>query len=782
MITPSTQWQSIAQTPSEMQLVARLYYGDETKYISLSTTDMNLDGERFIGVLENVINKSNGVDLLDHMPLTDSFTLSIDNLEYQPGKRFSDLLETLGSGSDIGFENRRVDVRIYLDGITTFANCLELQTRGIMREPAHTWDQTNIVVDDGTEKFLKKIDHPVLAADASDTNKGLPSSSQGKQKPTVYGDHTFNYGIATARANATFDKSHQMVKPVKIGEYRYLISHHKLDSIDSVWMVDSNINRPVQITGFTELSNDDTDGAVIEIGDVLHSGINGVTNVAEKQFTSSGASFGDEILDQILYIENGSGDFEYLKIETRLSGTGLKTYNQMTIQTTGLIYRILNVTSVYDYHFGNGNYGYYTNALWLNPERCNDGGFTTRATITTEFLTWSTIYMYVEFPAWDNTGVSDANIQEVVPMGFGGISYPAGTPSQPECEINGVDCLDNDQDVLTSFGTMAATQAGVAERIVVYMNDRDVDDPVMVGGIYELYKRIKYNIGPIGDDILVSCRGREYGTWINGRSTVEGYTETHADDDDSGELIENPAGVFESLLRDELEITATNIDLDSLNIQSNDLSAYTCSFVIYSAEESRDFLALLLKNFRSFMWWNTSGEFKFKAIQDTYSAADIIIDANDFSDLRFERTDPAQLSTVVYVNYKELDGVYQKQTPVETDSTMQTKYNITADHSTRTDDALPIPDSATAILMRGFKLGFWKQPHNILVGDLPKQFVRLDVGDVIQVSNMPYKVRGEDITGNVTRAGQTIYKYWWILNVGRGENINLTAIQLHNLS
>ena len=93
-----------------------------------------------------------------------------------------------------------------------------------------------------------------------------------------------------------------------------------------------------------------------------------------------------------------------------------------------------------------------------------------------------------------------------------------------------------------------------------------------------------------------------------------------------------------------------------------------------------------------------------------------------------------------------------------------------------------IRDETTANALRDFLLAFWKQPHNIALGTLDKSYLALDLGDVIEFENMPYKVRGEDITANATRAGQTIYKYWWIMKVERGELLEFAAIQLHDLS
>jgi len=58
----------------------------------------------------------------------------------------------------------------------------------------------------------------------------------------------------------------------------------------------------------------------------------------------------------------------------------------------------------------------------------------------------------------------------------------------------------------------------------------------------------------------------------------------------------------------------------------------------------------------------------------------------------------------------------------------------------------------------------------------------LDVGDVFELTNAN-KAFGEDVTANTTRAGQTIYKYWWIYNVTRWDSgVKIKAFQLHDLS
>ena len=48
MITTSSEWDSLKNVPGNTLVLARLYYGDETSYISLSSDDIILDGEKNI--------------------------------------------------------------------------------------------------------------------------------------------------------------------------------------------------------------------------------------------------------------------------------------------------------------------------------------------------------------------------------------------------------------------------------------------------------------------------------------------------------------------------------------------------------------------------------------------------------------------------------------------------------------------------------------------------------------------------------------------------------------
>ncbi|GAG56277.1 unnamed protein product, partial [marine sediment metagenome] len=218
---------------------------------------------------------------------------------------------------------------------------------------------------------------------------------------------------------------------------------------------------------------------------------------------------------------------------------------------------------------------------------------------------------------------------------------------------------------------------------------------------------------------------------------------------------------------------------------SNDIPAasYKCAAYLTERKPAQDFLFSICKDSRSWLWWQTDGTIKMKVMEDTYAASNRTIDAGDIKNLKFKRTKLNEIKTSVDVRYNLSKGKYMSATGTFNDPGQRLKYNITAVQSTLIHLAPNIGDSTTAGYIGRFLLAFFKQPHNIVSGQLDKLHLDLDLGDIIEFSNMPYKVHGEDITANVdARNGQIIYKYWWIFQVERSDKLKFKAIQLHDLS
>jgi len=740
MIRTSTEWDSLKHKAGEIHVLARLYYGAEgaSDYIAVSDVDIRLGGENYLGVLSGIPVAAQDVDIDSHLPTIATLQLKIDNLEYQPGKRFSDLLEELGSGSDLGFENRKADIRLWIGdsdsgtytGITTFANCFPLREYGITRLIEHDHSETIFTIEDGTEIYLTKVEDLVASTDAADSEQ-LPEESNGRTKPIIHGSHLCFLGD-TDTSKTTFDRVHNFVKAVYLGfdedhKHHWFIAGHQIDDNDDLWGYDSDLGRMVKLSSYTVETN-----------------------------TASGC---------IISHSNGEEFYDYF-FPAEAEEDLINSQNSYTINNVD---RAANKDI--------DNYCEMIAADSSNPNR-------NVAAIT------------IKWNDWENAGLIDAYIFEVktyIKFLFNNKTY-----SDNEYAITNPGSTDIIAFTTSTYGseTNAATQAGIVADLGIEIGGAtDAGSPDSNSGrVYQVFRRIKYRPKDIKLlPLYFGGKGKEYGTWINSRATGDGYSETHADNekgaggsnddaDGTGVVIQNAAGVIEAWLRDEHSMATAYIDEDSFNIYSNDVASMLLSNGITTGVNSREQLAEILHDFRAFLWWSTEGKYKIKAIEDTYSSADRSIDARDVRNLRFTRTATRQIKTAVKVKYCWNGDAYQLVTSLAQDTTLQTRYNITAAQSTLIHETKHILDTTTAEALRDFLLAWNKQPHNLASGELPKIHLDLDIGDIIQFSNMDYKVRGEDITGNVTRGGQTIYKYWFIYGVARSNVNQFRAIQLHDLS
>jgi len=720
MITVSTEWASLSKRPGKPILVARMYYGAEGAgdYVPIASTDLTLGVENFLGVVKNVPNVVSLIDMKDHGHSISSFKLGINNLEFQPGKRFSDWLEELGAGADIGFDNRKVDVRLFLPGITSFANCFPLMENGIVRESPHGHEDLEAGIEDRSEMVMVVLGDRVEESDAASGEGGnLPEETKGTIKPKIIGDHLYYCGHSSDATLTTAKRDHNLVPARYLGldtagKHRWLISDHQMDAVPKLWAKDPNINRTVEVAAF-DIEQNTSAGCIVSI----------------------------------------ATDVDY-----------------------------------WDYFYGNNHFQNLVqdDATWLNPEDAcdSDPDTTTECSVAPDDPADSGADVDLVFDGY-NSPVDDIDISDIEV--WVKAKFHMGTAlvvADIEFDINEVDITGIGEDVNTvvQAGTEAASTLGANAEVTIHfarINKTGVNTGAY-GHVYEVWKKIIYSTTEILP-VFSGGRGWEYGTWINDRSVGEGYTETHADDDDAGELIENFAGAAESFLRDQLDLGDTEINRDSFNIASNDVSGFKISDSIEKETEPSDYIKETMSNCRSFLWWAGDGTYKMKTLLDAYTASDRKIDVNDLTELKFDRTKLSGICTVCEVWYNWDGEKFKSKTAQATAAVMATKYNVTLSQSTLRFKAYHIKDSASAIALRGYLLAQWKQPHNIAIANSGKENLDLDIGDIIEFMNMPYKVRGEDITGNVVRNGQTIYKYWWIFNVERSKKMQFEAFQLHAL-
>ncbi len=737
MITTTAAWRNAAQISRKGVVLVRLYYGDETSYLTIASGEIapkKLESKYYRPMLLESPVDTAGVEMFTHKFQVSEMTLRISNGDYHTGVKFSDLINdsTLGAGDDIGIENRKIDIRLWTKGITAWSSCIQLKS-GVVREISHTETEMVLSIQDKREIIHKSIDHTIIEAEAADTDQGLPEDSRGKTIPVIYGIHTFLKGD-DSKASDTASSINNMVPAIysgidSSGRHRWRIASHIIETISvssnqaQLWAEDKVLNRLVRV------AND------------------GGSDIVVEQNSASGC-----------------------------------------------IISLLATTQYWDYFYGKGTPTTDSAGAniteFANVSRIIDKIFTTASTGSIDTGSFNLDQCEIDvipFTVWENQNLADAAILEIILNWYGEATFAGGadgtyyviqflaggTPATgTEPDTGGIYPDARMEDAFAEAPTIAEIGNNV-DFLLIASKNFIADDQVVLD-IYEMYKSVRYEAGQFLY-VLFAGTGREYNEstgWITSRTG----TETHADNNGGGNLIENLAGQIESIYRDELGRVTADIDEDSFNVASND-NTDVFAFSITEKTDSLELIRKLAQDGRSFVWLQPDGTVKMKVLEDTYTASDRVIDWNEIVNPHYSRSEPSNFYTAVDVQY--LEG--QALIGISEDTTMQTKYNLTEAESTLIYEALNISNATTATNLQAYLLAQWKQLHNLVEFNAGVEHIDLDIGDIIEFTNAK-KAFGEDITSNTTRAGQTIYKYWWIYNVVRWDSgVKIKAFQLHKL-
>jgi len=737
MITTSTEWDRLSASSLKASIaLVRMYYGDESSYIAIAEKEITpvyrdvsltseggisleteggerllaslsnalfFDGDHYLGILMETPELRSLINLEEHEHSVSTFTLIVSNTEYQPGSRFSDFITTLGSAGDYGFWNRRIEIRLYTEGITSWENCFPLFV-GYVRGSDQSWDKVTFTCDDGSILQNTIIPNNAITADDIPGDTGLATGAEGKQKQIVYGSHRFFLGSLTGWVGEA-TQNNIMVKCTLLGlsapagspptsSLVYQVSGHLMYEIGSIWIHDPQINRFVKASSFDIIQNN-ASGCVISIS------------------------------------------------QTQIC---------------------------YDYWFGDGTYTHlFGNDDWINLDRANNREYTNyflAANQPTGITPSVDNNQELNFPVYDEA-ITDAQINDIRVLAY---AVSDGTPA-PFFQINSNDITPT-AIAAEDFGSGGSTNAEVSAPVDIYYNGA-VDKSAH---LMEVYKQVEYLPSNLPElEVYASCRGMEYGSWIKSRTD-------HIDDGDSGGLIENAAGIIESVLRDQMGLVDANINLSAFNTLSNNISDFDLGFIIYDNTKSSNVLKMILKDCRTYLWMNSERKWTAKYIADSYASSDIDISFNEMQDVNFTKTKLEDIKPYITLNYflssiKNIN-ILKYET---TNSDILTYYNISEVQGTDVIETSTINSLTAATNLGNFEYTNRANYHNIIECTLNKLYLNLDLFDVISITDMPYKVNGEDIEANASRADQTIYKYWLIFDISRGERITIKAIQLHKL-
>lgn len=302
---------------------------------------------------------------------------------------------------------------------------------------------------------------------------------------------------------------------------------------------------------------------------------------------------------------------------------------------------------------------------------------------------------------------------------------------------------------------------------------------------------------------------------IKGRADENGkYT------NETSSVVENPADVLYHFVEKELSVI-DKTDRNSWELARSINSNIKLAFSITEDIKSKELIQNIAKSTQLFPKFNSSGDFSFSSINDTYTEPNVQIKQRDIIKFEFTRTPSENIHTLVNVKYKKdyADGSYKKQTgycdgydffgngenglevykthegisswyPNQNSETGVSGYNYNFLGLKREDNILEfksdfIRDYASAVHLRNYIYLLNCNQHTIVKCTLPLKYIKLEVGDVIEFDELHNSIKsfGEDYTKEVYRNGQKIYPYFILTSVTKSsKDIKLECMQLHELS
>lgn len=402
-------------------------------------------------------------------------------------------------------ENETAEAFLYFDDDTSIldAERVRLYKGEIIKNPKFNSSEFPYQIGSEEIRNTKTIGTLITDADAADTALGLPEDSRGKTKPIIYGDHILNIGNDSKSIDTT-STINNLTPCIYLGidssgKHKWLVANHEVNEIDIT-------GDQKQIWG-----KDPTTGRFVRLASTLT-----VENSSDGCIISY-ANF------PTFY------DYWYPKGTVTSSSVGSKA----TLTDKGQMINKNFADKGTMALIADSALNDYIQVVLPFAEYDNDIGSPTAAIV----------HLYAKMTTSDATRfdlkIGDATTPADI---FAPNTKPTGG-SYPENRLNsdGVNTPSEDIGIrLTKNANLPAETASL--------------------DIYMCYKRVPFNPS-YNLPLYFGGQGRKYGDGINNRGTDNGYVEAHVDAGNEGSLIENAAGVIESLLRDETSLADLGSEL-----------------------------------------------------------------------------------------------------------------------------------------------------------------------------------------------------------------------------
>jgi len=259
--------------------------------------------------------------------------------------------------------------------------------------------------------------------------------------------------------------------------------------------------------------------------------------------------------------------------------------------------KINNLPFLYDYWFPNGTAEDTSiNTSYINLLNCCDKNWTNYATATLSEHPVNTTNdqasLNINWNTYDGYQ-DDADINEIIL--FYKSYYNEGVAGNFTFQVTpgNDDASGSDGTTLDSITDPAATKGDVNDDVQFIAVKTAADGGTLEVRVYDVLRQIKYQSTEMFP-VFVACKGREASATVAGHFT--GLS--------SGDMLEIPAHIIDSILFDEL--ASTNRDSTEMQAVATELANWKMAFDISEQKNSLDIFYKLAKQSKSHVFWDSA--------------------------------------------------------------------------------------------------------------------------------------------------------------------------------
>ena len=650
-----------------------------TDDIYISTKEYSFSsGQRAIGVISEVSPISSMMSVFSRTIASTDMSIGIMNAPYNMAgtiKRFSDFI----GGYD--YINRPAKVYLCADNITSFSDCL-LLFNGYISE---------MITADPNKVTLKLTDITMRFGDVSGDVAG--SSSY----PQIDNPTTIPIVFGTVKPNEEIIG--RLVKGIYIGSKKFVISNEPMKSVSDVWIYDNDFGCLARFTNSSDygITLDDSGRTTVRIYDYL-----------------------SPELEVYLYPDSSEiihNDSPYYVL----------TDSQLAHDKNDKTYMTASVASYTpDGHTDDTHEDIFYATL---PSHGASGEF------DNVYLEWK--HERIE-PS--STYYQAAWWRFQIYSGSSWHDYPSSQIEGRFTTLPGYNSADITSSLNSDSRTISDLKDPARIKVIVQGGFRSGDGSRRtLGYFHECRLRIKYKktifqrnpYSPyvvLNVPIYVSGEGRKFGSWIDETGRSNSY--------DEGDLIENPAYIIESILRSNLGLDSSGIDVDAFDNAASELSSWKNSLVIDESVKSHELIADICRQNKLLFYTTGKGTCSLFCFKSSYTASATLYADDILGNPEISYMPLNALVNRLRINYllDTLTGKMKRTTSAENTSS-QTKYAMT---KKAVIDAGCIHDSDTADLLSAHIVGssgYWKDLKIILSIETTLKLCHWDVGDIIAIDS-----------------------------------------------